>query len=277
MLKTRFDLMKKLEYLFVVFIIFYLLNLMVLIVKPMGDENYIIEDVLSTLLTLPPVIFGYYAYKIHGAGNAQGKALLAITIASFMWFLAQIAWSVYEIFLDISAPTGSIADLIWIVGYPILAIGLIYVWKIISVSVGRNKLILLSALAIGITLVGVVFSSNIIYTDSTELEKIINISYIAGDFIIIFLIAAVLVHSFGSQMSKAWTILAIAMVLVVAADIFYANLGSEYETGNFLDTLYDLGYLLMGYAFLTYRTNIENVIRPSLTQNTQAQQKISGQ
>jgi len=71
--------------------------------------------------------------------------------------------------------------------------------------------------------------------------------------------------SFGdSRMARQWVAITSAIILFSIADIAYAYLGASYETGNWIDLLWDFDYLLMAYGFFYYRHSVQGELSKGL-------------
>jgi hypothetical protein len=235
-----------------------MVDLLIYIKKPLGEDFYIIADLLVVLLSLTAFCFGIYAYKLHGSKNIQGKAILFLSLGILFWFFGESIWAFYEIIIKADAPIASLADAFWLLGYPLFAAGLYYEWKITRAGLTRNKLIAGSFIFIITLLIsgwyGIIVPLG--NAETSQFEKIVLVSYVIGDIVVMLGAIIVLTSLWGGKLAKQWTIITVAIILTSVADIIYAYMSNSYQTGNWIDILWDANYLLLAYGFYHYRQTI---------------------
>ncbi|MCX6814358.1 MAG: hypothetical protein NTY20_01770 [Candidatus Aenigmarchaeota archaeon] len=232
--------------------------------RPLGENFFIIADLLVVVLAFASFLFGLYAYKLHGFRSLQGKALLFLSLGIFFWFLGESAWAVYEIALGIEAPIASFADLMWYAGYPLFIAGLYYEWKITRIPLTKDRkflaVLLLMAVLILVSWYGII--PTVQNSETDLLEKSVVIGYVAGDLAIMLGCSIIIVSFLGGKFAKPWIIITMAIILTSLADIGYSYLSTAYETGNWIDLLWDIDYLLLAYGFFYYRQSVKEIEIP---------------
>jgi len=241
--------------------VLFLLSVLLYVFHPFGENFYIFGDSFVIALSFMAFLSGFYAYKSHGFASSQGRALLFMTLGVFFWFLGEFTWGFYEMFLVAEKPVASLADVFWFIGYPLYLAGIYFIAKTASPSIGKRKLIILSTIALLISIL-MVYLALPNLTDATLSfeEKISTGGYIIGDIFLLIGIIFVTGCLWGSRFAKAWSVLLFAMVLSTVADICYAIFFSVYETGNLIDILWNLDYLLMAFGFFYYRETIKQIL-----------------
>jgi hypothetical protein len=214
------------------------------------------------ILSFLAVVFGLYAYKLHGFSSLQGKALLIFTIGLFCWFLGETTWGIYEIILGLGKPIASVADVFWITGYPFLLLGLYYVWKITIVSNSKKRLLALIILIIS----GCFFMIKLAIPSLTDtkisiVEKVSTAGYVIGDAALLVALICVITHLFGGKFAKTWVLILLAIFITTIADIYYMNFSEVYETGNLIDLFWDFSYILMAFGFFYHREAVKDIIK----------------
>jgi hypothetical protein len=234
-------------------------NTLLYIFKPLGENFFIIADLTVILFAFTAFVFGIRAYKLHGFRSMQGKALLFLSLGIFFWLLGESAWAVYEIILGIEAPMASFADLMWIIGYPLFAAGMYYEWKITKIPVIKNRkfLVALAGMAIFVVVSYYGIMPSLENQEISPLEKSVVIGYVIGDMVLLFECSAIIISFLGGKFAMSWIIITVSIIMMSLADIAYSYLGTAYETGNWIDLLWDFGYILLAYGFFYYRHSIQ--------------------
>jgi diguanylate cyclase (GGDEF)-like protein/PAS domain S-box-containing protein len=147
-----------------------------------------------------------------------------------------------------------LADLFYLLVYPLLTAGLLIFIRIRSGG-GGNKAALLDALVptVGLGLLAWVYWIAP-FTRSTELsllEKIVSIGYPLGDVLVLAMILRMLTGT-GRQ-PRAVTTIGVAMIGLLISDVFYgqSQLNSAWELGGPVDLGWIVFYSSMGFAALS--------------------------
>lgn len=256
--------MKKIYLIGCLLILLFLIDIFLHIYQPFGKDFYIIGDSLVIIFSLIAFVSGLYVYKIHGFSSIQGKALIFITLGTFFWFLGEFTWGIYEIVLGIEAPVASIADAFWIIGYPLFLLGFYYVLKLALTSLYKKRLIVL-AIIIALVASFMTYLSMPTLTDieMSFAEKASTAGYVIGDMLILVALMVVITYLIGSKFAKSWSIIFLAMLMVTIADIYYMNFLEIYETGNLIDILWDLDYILLAFGFFYHRETVKEILTTS--------------
>jgi len=248
--------MKKTIILFIVLFSLFMAAVLMYIFKPLGEGFFIIADLAVASFSFLAFLSGLSAFRFHGHKSMQGRALLFLSLGVLFWFLGESTWAVYEIVLGIEAPTASFADLMWLLGYPFFAAGLYFEWKITRIGKTKSgKIVLLLASAAAASVLGIMLTA--IDTGMSPLEKYVAISYVIGDTALLIGSTAIIISFIGGKLTRPWIIITASIALSSIADIAYSFLGSEYNTGNMIDLLWDLYYLLLAYGFLCQKWSVQ--------------------
>jgi hypothetical protein len=254
--------MKRTQAGLVILIAAILANIAIYAARPLGEAFFILGDTMVIAFSLTAFAMGLYASRLHGLKSAQGKAIFLISMGIFFWFLGELLWSIYEIALGIEAPVLSFADLAWLAGYPFFVAGLYYVRKTAGtplmkrkISVERTSFALLSAVII------LYIIAPLLAMDAGVLEKAVSLSYVIGDAILLAACIMVVVSLMWGRFSSPWLMITLAITLASLADLFYSFILGSYETGNWIDLLWNADYMLVGYAFFYYRSSVKEFIK----------------
>ena len=172
---------------------------------------------------------------------AAGQLLLVI---------GDVVYTVIEFFLHQSL-FPSVADVFYLGGIPVLAVGLLILIRGRTSGRDRAGLIDAAIIATGLGLLSWTFLMKPIAEDpSLSLtERLVSLAYPLGDVLLLVMVAR-LVTSPGAR-TAAYRLLGLALLLLLAADVGYAmlNLVSSYE-GGLVDAGWLLSYVVWGAAAL---------------------------
>lgn len=186
------------------------------------------------------------------ASGKHGKAWIVFMIFAVSWFTAEQIWLVYELIYEID-PWPSIADFFYISGYPFLfAFSILY---LLPVRKAISKKLVISTLLISVALLIPTFS--LAYkTDSSEndFEVALAASYPVLDAIILCPALIGVSLFFKGEVNFLWSLICIAMVLNVIADIGFLMLSMDdsYYTGHPIDLLYLWAYVLFAFGVYSH-------------------------
>lgn len=253
--------MKRMHLALGLFLLLFLVNIPLYVYRPLDEKFYLISDLIIIVFSFLAVVFGLYAFKLHGFNSVQGKALLFLTIGTFFWFLGETTWGIYEIVLGVEKPVASVADIFWIIGYPLFFTGLYYVFKVSSVPLNKKRFVALSVVLILVTyyLIGLAIP-NLIDEKISLVEKVSTAGYVIGDMILLLAVIVIITYLFGGKFAKSWNIILLAIFMSTIADIYYMNFLDVYETGSLIDILWNLDYILLALGFFYHRETIKNVM-----------------
>jgi len=230
--------------------------------EPLGENFYIVGDTMTISLSFAAVLSGLYAYRPHGFGSMQGRALLFLTLGTFFWFLGEFSWGYYEIFLGTETPVASIADVFWIIGYPLFLLGLYYIFRVSSNTFSKGRLAVLAVLIAGMSLSMLYLAvPTLAGAGMSAEEKASTAGYVIGDMLLMSALMVVISSILGGKLTKPWIIILAGLFLSTIADTYYMNFQAHYETGNLIDILWNLDYLLMVLGFIYHRETVEGIIK----------------
>jgi diguanylate cyclase (GGDEF)-like protein len=168
----------------------------------------------------------------------------------------EAAWAHYEI-LGLEVPYPSIADVGWVLYYPFVfvAVGLLLSFQ------GLRRLStavqLLDAVLFAITagaLCWLLLAAPQFDPGDSLVAGFTNVSYSAGDVLILVGIVAIWLTPDRSSMPRGLGWLCGSLVVTFVADAAYTLLSASgaYETGSWLDPLWPVGYALAAFGAMTF-------------------------
>jgi hypothetical protein len=224
--------------------------LWITLTQPFGGRAFLaVTDVLGIL---PPLAAGCLAL-VAGQRSAQrvqiGWRLLGL--GCLCWGAGDTVWAAYEVILQ-QNPFPSLADVGYLSMLPLVAAGLI------CLTSERRRLAqarpTLDGLALVLSATALVwlFVLHPTYTDSSAsaLEKVMSAAYPVGDMVVVYALVAAVQRRTGLRDGAVLSTLLGGMLLLVAADLYFAylTLNDKYSATSIVNVGWPYGFLLIGYA-----------------------------
>lgn len=185
------------------------------------------------------------AMKLAGKTKA---AWLAIGAGVLAWGIGEFIWILYEYFLQTEVPYPGWADVFYVLGYPLMFVGVLLLPHVKPRRLERIRLSI-DAVAGSVALAAIMWVAYLgdqIYLDPEIgfLEQFINIMYAFGDAIL--LIALMILAGRRSSLRFDVRLLALAagMIFTAAADVIYVLQveADTYLSGGWVDSLWLISY-----------------------------------
>ena len=210
--------------------------------SPLGDG--VAYDGMGLALVAAIVV----GVRIHRPRAASAWYLIALS--QLLFVAGDIVWTIFDVLhMD---PWPSIADALYLAGYPVLAVGLLRVIGARRDTGDRRALIDASIVTLGFGVLAWVFLIDPIYDDLSlsTLELAISAAYPLGDLLVLAVAARLLTG--GASRTPAFGFLATSLLALLVADVVYMLqlLGSGYETGGWVDGTWLMSYILLAVAAL---------------------------
>ena len=168
--------------------------------------------------------------------------------------LGQVAgdaiFAVYEVQLNREPPVPSIADVFYLGGYPLLALGVFLILRRLGGQTGRAAVLDTLVVFCGVVLVQWVFfidPYNHVHFGN-EAARLVSMAYPAVDVLLLVAVAQLLVGPGGRTV--AYRLLLASFSLWVVADEIYGLNASSYKGGSWLDAFWLAAYVAWGAAAL---------------------------
>jgi signal transduction histidine kinase len=187
--------------------------------------------------------------RLHRPARAGPWHLFAVGLG--LWLLGEVLWNWYEVVLH-QEPFPSVADVAYLLAYPFLALG--FVLLIRERHPGRDRASLIDATIVttGLALIAWVYLIDPYAGDASlsSAERLISVLYPLGDVLLLAVMVRLLVAR--GPRPPAYALLAGFLGMVLVADVAYAvlTLAGTYATGDPIDAVWLLSYLLLGAAAL---------------------------
>ena len=232
--------------LFVVIAIIYLFQLSDLL----GNTLYLIAPFLAVITSL-------YAVRTYRLNNGHGQVMALLSAGLICWLIGETLFFLFQ-FVWHTSPFPSVADVFYLVAYPLIFAGLVKEILIHKVSLHDfNKLFMTLVVLLLIVLAVIVayFGVHKAYTPGASFwSNSISIAYGLGDFFLIvpclFVLKIALDYQ-GGKLYTTWILILLALMFMLTGDILFAVFRNQYDTLVFPYTLIDLAYV-MSYLCFAY-------------------------
>ncbi len=233
----------------------------------LGSTLNNITSMWSVILAFAAVAAFIILAYMYDFTSTMGRIWLLFAIGTAFWFGGEFIWF-YLVLTEGGIPDSiSLADISWLLGYPVFIIGLFLLNKEINLAINKNT-------KIGFYILWAIFSSiillvlgNAMFTpDAILLDSIVYYAYIIGDLIILLLVGLlVLKFSGGAEIRKSYFLLIVGFFATALGDIIYAITAyilAIYQTYafDFADALFIWGYTLLTVGAITYYYLVSKVL-----------------
>lgn len=240
-------------------------------------ENVTDSLLLNLLFIVPPFIAACCGFKVFNQlhySSTRGKAFLFISLGMLLWAVAEFAWMLAVVFLDIK-PFPSFVDVFYLVAYPFLAIGLLIEYQMGEIKWTMNKAISLSIISIVlITLTGYFGVYYAFDSENAVLENVFNILYGVGDVVLSvlsLLILAIVIEYKRGKFFRPWLVIFFANILMILGDVLFSIYFDEYDLGirlyRYMDFIWIASYLLFAYGLFRVGYILEEINREVAEKN----------
>ncbi|MBN1160300.1 MAG: hypothetical protein JXA43_03700 [Candidatus Diapherotrites archaeon] len=270
------DMLKESKILLLLFLVFVvsIITYASFFIIPISYEDFSqISAVFYIVIPAITTVLVFRTYKmVPKELQVYKKMWLLIFLGVLLWFLAEFSWGIYDTILGEGVPGVTIADGLWIIGYPLFygAMFMQYTHMKKELGIIPSKIQMLNLLIAGVGILAVliylIFIPVLEYASQAEfIETITNFAYPILDTILIFM-AMGLVFMFGkSRMGLTWILLVIAFISAGIADLawFYLIWYDVYFAAGWeiISAFVDLGWLfeytLIGFAAFIYMRTIK--------------------
>jgi len=192
------------------------------------------------------------AKKTAGLFGGDARTVWHLAALGFAgWFFGDLAWAVYEIFLNTPMPYPSLADIAYVLGNILIAAGVLLEAQRLP---GEHTKKALMASAAGLLFLGFFAKTYLLEiaadTELGALEKFVNLFYPVTD-TLMFATAVYIMLVYGGVFRKMWQLFAAGAIVTALADSLFSYMAwvEIYEANYFLmDVIWAVGYVLLGMA-----------------------------
>lgn len=208
---------------------------------------YVLSNTSSVAFSLIPLTLAFYASRKKGYPFVKSARWFALGF--FLWFLGEATWSFYALFLGVEIPYPSIADVFWLVGYPLVLAGMVsFLLRFRFAITGKSLMMAVGVSTAAIGLIAVFLIIPVISISSDLVLNIVGLAYPILDIALLYapIVGALLFR--GGKLARGWYWLAAGAILYSFADILfsYLTVTGAYYDGHPLELLYFCGDVCAG-------------------------------
>ena len=185
-------------------------------------------------------------------GSAPRRAWRLLSLGLCAFFLGQASIAVYQLALGVETPYPSVADVFWLIGYPLLVVALVsfvrsYTESGFPVGSRAERTWLAVGVAVVAALVEAPLLRPLVTTPAPWLEKLLNLTYPLVDLVLLVptaLLIRIALRFRGGAVWRVWAAILAGFVFICAADILFAwflQLGQTH-LADVVDGMYLLAY-----------------------------------
>ncbi|MFA6407185.1 MAG: hypothetical protein WCV80_00575 [Candidatus Paceibacterota bacterium] len=247
-------------------ILVYIFTAAVYILGPIPES--LLTQTLYLILPTLSVVFGFYAINSFGFRSATGKALFITTLGLSCWAIGEFTWYWLRSILNVD-PFPTISDFFFILGYPLLFVGMYMHFKLMSVSFKGLDKYMVAFNFLVIIILAILVSYFGIYKAYNPIEGVFNnviiMLYGLGD--LALLIASLFALQFislyrGGKFRLFWWYISFGFLSLTIADILFAIYRGPYTTYArpyaYLDLVWLLGHLFIVLGMFYYGSTIRD-------------------
>lgn len=193
----------------------------------------------------------YAAYHSEKQEKHLKIAWTLMALAFLSYALGDITWAILELGFN-QTPFPSVADVFYLAFYPIFAMG-IYLFPRSPYS-RSDELKIILEMAIVVLTVSLIFWIFLItpnISGSGDLfTGLLSVIYIIADFILLFALLRLLYGKFPEKYYYQLILIGLGVIALIIADSIYSyqELQGTYISGGLLDTVWIIGFILVGLA-----------------------------
>lgn len=235
------------------------------------SQDTLANNSYGLILGLIPFIGGlsglYISRQWGSWSSAIGKSIILLSLGLITWSIGTFIFAgYYNLYADVEVPYPSLADVSYIISWPLWVVGMMYLSKATGARFGirslGGKLILLLVPLVAIVLsyyllVVVARGGSFDFSESELLQIMFDLLYPIGDVVILTMAAAIYVLSykyFGGQYKKAIYALLGGFILMYLADFSfsYTTTLETFYVGDWVDFLFTTAVFGVSYALVLF-------------------------
>lgn len=188
----------------------------------------------------------------------EGIVWLLLVIGLLLWLGGETLWLILEAVTQ-EVPYPSVADVSWLLAYPVLFCALYLEYKRLDIDLGKKRFgIFLAVVAACVIMVWALLYPIAVSDEVSAVEKFLDIAYPVGDLALLYVALLVTFMYLGGRLGWAWLLISVGFILYSVADLAFSYLSWEevYWSGHPVDLLWMIGDTIVfvgaamyGYAY----------------------------
>jgi hypothetical protein len=223
--------------------------LIILVASLFGESTAVL---VGNLLYIPVggsfAILAVYTSLRFGLGGTLGKAWLFFAIFGGLWFIAEMIWAYNDLILGID-PYPSIADVFWLVGYPLIFTFMLFYLKFVKKAISKEKIVF--AVIIPLVIIGLTIAVALqIKVEDGFGVFLLTVSYPILDSIILAPAIIGIILFLKGEVDLLWSLISLGILSVSIADIgfFITQYNFTYYTGHPIEIFFYWAYILFSFG-----------------------------
>jgi len=260
---SRGDLMNKMTAFYIFAVLFFIVSVAIHILFAEDPNMIVYSDALAFIVAILPVVTGLYVFSYFEKGNPEKTVWLILCIGLILWLLGEILWFYYEIVKGVD-PFPSLADVVWMLGYPSLFVALLLLYKNVDVRLKSYEVVFGIVVFLIAVAVFLLFGHMIPAEEEfTFLEKAVSLFYPVADLFLLYLALLITGLYWAGKLGHSWLLIAVGIILYVVGDLWFAYLEWMELYGEMawhpVDFTWIIGDLLVFLGAAKYRISFEEV------------------
>ena len=247
------------KYVYGVAALFMVVSVMIYWLYPVAE----ITDLLAVIAALMSFGAALYAWQRVKISKEEGFVWLLLSLGLLLWLGGESLWFYLEAVTG-EIPFPSVADVSWLLGYPVLFLAFFFEYRRLGVDLDMKKklAIFLTVVIAGIIMIWILLYPIAVSTEVSTLEKFLDLAYPIGDLALLVPVLLVTAVYLGGRLGRAWLIISLGFVVYSFADLAFSYLSWEeiYWSGHPIDLLWLLGDAIVFVGAAMYRYAYERLI-----------------
>ncbi|OLS12657.1 MAG: conserved membrane protein of unknown function [Promethearchaeota archaeon CR_4] len=195
-----------------------------------------------------------FTLKAFGLKSSTGKVWFCLLLGFAFWFVGEIIWW-YFYAVDNSDPFPSIADVFWVLGYPLLILGTLLQSRMAKIKIPLREKIVVLVVTLIIGVIGVIFIIYPIAVEPITEDFTADAQFYSLIFPILdlFLIPSALLLVFkyrGGDFSRAWLIISIGLIITAIYDLLFSY--TDWQCTLTFEDLFCNAYLILDPVYISF-------------------------
>ncbi|MDD5357139.1 MAG: hypothetical protein PHS53_03280 [Candidatus Pacebacteria bacterium] len=234
-------------------------------------ENYLFGGAIGVLTVIGGIVGLIKAKRWGGFRSSTGKSVIFLSTGLLTWAIGTLIFAYYNLFLDIAVPYPSLADVAYIVSWPLWTIGILYLSPAIGLKYQLKKMsgkvflliIPLVTIFLSYYLLFVIGRGGVIDLSGGSLKLFFDLAYPIGDIVILSITALVYSLSFnylGGFFKFPIIVIMLGFVLNYLADFSfsYTTTQETFDVANWNDLLFTTAMFVLSVGLSLFDPHLLN-------------------
>ncbi|MBU6997498.1 MAG: hypothetical protein HXS41_02565 [Theionarchaea archaeon] len=221
---------------------------------------------LTDMLAVATALLGFAAsvYTWSRLRERKGESTVwaLLSLGLLLWLGGETLWLYLESTLQ-EVPFPSVADVSWLLAYPVLFAALFLEYKRLDVDLGRARKTSIQALILVATVIMIwaLLYSIAVSDEISVTEKFLDLVYPIGDLALLYVALLLSCVYLGGRLGRSWILISVGFILFSFGDLAFSYLTWEelYWSGHPVDLLWLFGDIFVFVGCSLYRHAYERL------------------